>query len=478
MLGWYDVSPEDLNTVGRRVDGIQFLSRVRRYPEAEKKVSKRIDKVISADLFNLFYKDAPVIKDREEQPDPALGSWMEQLVEKTDYANMRMRTVRNVDHATIAAVKFYEDYLRHRDSLIKGVRLIKESKETANAVMIEMPDDAIQTLQALSSMQSSIGDRLDNEGLGDDEEYIARASEATDQTLQMVEAFGELDALAGDSYGFGAGGEEKLGLAFDPRVTGRISNQDQFRKIVNLMGRYKAMSVGLKAEKVSEKPVPTRVTQGNDLAKMVASEFSLLARPKTKRLFMKRFMEESLMQYDSSDEEPEGKGPVVILVDCSSSMNGKKQEIALAFTAELMRIALEQKRAVTAIQFESKIRSVHEMASSSDLIQFMQGALKASGGTSFEEPLNKSLDITAQGEKREADIVLITDGMGRVTPRTTERMLRQNTSVGTRYFGINVDGDNWPPALRQRLNLAMSCSYRSDKTTDNAIKLVLDQVVR
>ena len=328
-------------------------------------------------------------------------------------------------------------------------------------------------------MQSTIGDRLSNEGIGSDEgDYITRATEAVDQTLEMVEALSELDSLAGSGWGSMEGEEEKLNMAFDPRVMSLLKDQDQFRKIINLMGRYKSITEGLKAEKVSEKPVPTRVTQGNDLSKLMASEFALLARPKTRKLFMKRYVEESLLQYDSDDEEPEGKGPLVILVDVSGSMRGKKQEIALALTGELMRIALTQHRKCTAIQFATTALRTMELDSSSQLIEFITSALKASGGTDFNAALKAGMDAAGQTDKLEADIVLVTDGQSQISNATNDRMISMNNGIGTRYFGLNVDGNNWPKNLQARLHLAMSINYRSDKQTDEAIELVFDQIVR
>ena len=141
MIGWYDVSPEDLNTESRRVDAIQFLSRVRRHGEAERKLSKRVDKVIATDIYNLLYKDQPVIKPKEEQPDPALAEWMQQFTDKSEYSDTRMNTVRNVSNATIAAAKFYEDYMRRKDSIVKGLKQLKENKETVQGMMIDMPEN-------------------------------------------------------------------------------------------------------------------------------------------------------------------------------------------------------------------------------------------------------------------------------------------------------------------------------------------------
>ena len=478
MTNWYEVSPADLNTESQRVDSIQFLSRVRRFKEADGKLAKKPQKVLASDLYNLFYKAQPELKDTEELPDPALAEWMSQFMDTEEYQEIRQGTVRNVSSSMIASVKFMEEYQRRRESELKDLISLKEKRVAAASMMSQLPDMVIQTLEKFDEINGSWAERFHGEGVGEEElRLMEKGIEAAAETLDMVNALAELDKLAG---GNGLMSDErKIELAFDSRIMGRVKDQDAFRKIIALMGRLKFISKGLKSKKVRERTVPMGLAVGNDLNRVVPSELMMLDDEDTEELFWKKFTDKTLVQYDVRDKDEEGFGPIIVLLDKSYSMAGKRQHIAAGFTAEMMRVALESKRRCWVVQFDDTVNHVDELRKSDDLIRFIATALRAGNGTDFAPAYKKGIEITRKQEKERTDIVLVTDGMSKLYPEMINEMKDSKKELGIRYFGIQVaKGNSWQKELEWLFDAQVVVNYRSDKSIDEGMEVILDKVVR
>lgn len=103
---------------------------------------------------------------------------------------------------------------------------------------------------------------------------------------------------------------------------------------------------------------------------------------------------------------------MVICIDMSSSMKGIKEKWSKAVAIALLEIAQQQKRNFAAILFNEDAtepiiieKDKKEPEKILDIAERFDG-----GGTLFETPLQKALEVIEQSKFKKADIVFITDG--------------------------------------------------------------------
>lgn len=120
------------------------------------------------------------------------------------------------------------------------------------------------------------------------------------------------------------------------------------------------------------------------------------------------------MQYELSGTESLTKGPVIVLVDESGSMQGNgKQEWSKAVALALLTLATQQKRTCFLAGFDVSIRHEHLFRPQTMTVDDVCQALTAacSGGTDFNVPLRRALQVLhAEPAMNQADIVIVTDG--------------------------------------------------------------------
>ncbi len=151
---------------------------------------------------------------------------------------------------------------------------------------------------------------------------------------------------------------------------------------------------------------------GNDIIHTLPSEKMLLINETTKKEFYRKFNQKQLLQYELESDKLKAKGPMVICIDMSSSMKGIKEKWSKAVAIALLEIAQQQKRNFAAILFNEDAtepiiieKDKKEPEKILDIAERFDG-----GGTLFETPLQKALEVIEQSKFKKADIVFITDG--------------------------------------------------------------------
>ncbi|WP_281887365.1 hypothetical protein [Paenibacillus sp. YYML68] len=167
--------------------------------------------------------------------------------------------------------------------------------------------------------------------------------------------------------------------------------------------------------------------QSADIAHMLPSEASLLADPDYEAYFMVRWLESKLLSYNisGSSEEPE-KGPVICMLDTSHSMRGSKLRLAQLFIATFAAFSLLEKRDFLLLLFGAKGELLEQplywrkpnWTSFYALTQLAFG-----GGTHFDAPIRRGIELVgSQPAYRDADFVMVTDGVGAISPPVREAL--------------------------------------------------------
>ncbi|MCB9795252.1 MAG: hypothetical protein H6741_21325 [Alphaproteobacteria bacterium] len=209
----------------------------------------------------------------------------------------------------------------------------------------------------------------------------------------------------------------------------------------------------------------TGLHRSGDLDRLTAADLALLADPDTELLFYARLLERQLLTYEMRGEawfeeplptrqlrpeRPPQRGPVVLCLDTSASMQGAPEAVAKALTLAVLRVALRERRPCHLIQFSSA-NDLRELelsrfpAALEPLVDFLAGAFY--GGTDPRPALERALERVEEGPFTRADILLVSDGVFELDPAFLQRLERARGRVGLRICGLIVGAHGQDPAF-------------------------------
>lgn len=270
----------------------------------------------------------------------------------------------------------------------------------------------------------------------------------------------------------------------DPRrlqLAESLLKRGDFREIIRMAG---------KLERLAGRKHPTRsehardevvgIERGADLARVLPAELGTLADDDLDVLFYGRFAEGALAQYKLVGKEPQGKGPVVLLLDESGSMEGHGEKWSKAAALAAVAIGRKEGRDVVVAFFQTRITAawilyksgeVHTMSltqpaddtlawGDSAKLAFELLTRRTAGGTRFDQPLAWAVSCVECSHPK-ADILFVTDGEADASVATVERVVAAR-EAGLRVFGLTVSGGSISPAVRA----VCTASVDLDRTAD------------
>jgi uncharacterized protein with von Willebrand factor type A (vWA) domain len=141
-------------------------------------------------------------------------------------------------------------------------------------------------------------------------------------------------------------------------------------------------------------------------------------------------------------QEHVGRGPIVLLLDQSSSMRGNRQVWSGGLALTLLRIASEEGRAFAFVPFNSGVGRTWRFDAGSKpgpevLLSMIESFLD--GGTDFHGPLDEGLTLLEASELRKADVILVTDGDCEIDPTWEAGWKARADAKGARLWTILVE---------------------------------------
>ena len=278
---------------------------------------------------------------------------------------------------------------------------------------------------------------------------LRRASRAARDAVQEAES--GLEGL-GTPLGFSMPGTAAVASTGPANLKGirdahsRLHDSRRLKRICELAGRLERIAATKARSKV--KPGVGEVhgiDLGDDLARLLPSELVALRHPRLRLHLLSRVLQKKALVYGMKGKEPQGRGPIVVLLDESGSMReGGKDVWSKAVALALMSTATRQKRDWYLVTFNGYIRRETTIPARQATMSIIQEALdhRCAGGTNFDRPVLKAIEIieTSRSMKR-ADVVIITDGESDLEPKTIEAATLLTKNEGVSWFAVGVGPD-------------------------------------
>ena len=217
----------------------------------------------------------------------------------------------------------------------------------------------------------------------------------------------------------------------------QLRARPRLRELARLAGRVRQVAAAWRRKRVRHTPEEiTSIEAGNDLGRLLPSELVQLAHPLLRLVALRNLLESTAMQYGLTGADQQGRGPMVVCLDKSGSMEGERDRWATAVALALLDAAKSDGRTCAIIGFDGAIKREDQVppGGALPLEALFTGC---DGGTNIDAAIDRALQVIETDTMlRQADIVLITDG---VSNSNQAPVLRQRASArGVEIFGIGI----------------------------------------
>ena len=405
---------------------------------------------------------------------------LEQLVPSPAFELLKTRTLLDEDKAVIAALVVGEQVLEmvraekliNRREMLDLWDLEHQEADLENRAaalknveeLAQQPPEAESDPSTAAAMQKKIAE------LKDAAARAAKVSEArlnqkarmfddqlkhSDQTelkrLQMrtAQLAEEIDRVAQDSHDFslefGQGGRVSANERLE--LGRHLARNKRLGELARLVGRFKQDARALRRRTLDRGVAEAYdVERGNELGRLIPAELVAMHHPGLRADFLRRLLEGEILQYRLREDEQKGKGPMVVCIDVSSSMQGDKELWAKAVSLTLMDIARRNRRLFRAVLFSSGPESLRvldlnnvrryqpELPKVLEMAEYFPG-----GGTDFQTPIDAAVALLEDKKLKRGDIVVITDGECSVAPEWLASLNERKERLKFSIFAVLVD---------------------------------------
>lgn len=259
---------------------------------------------------------------------------------------------------------------------------------------------------------------------------------------EITEVYETSDVI--EAWGIGGEGFERLPVEQKFELAQTITRSKKFKQMAELVGRFRNLARAQQKSKLKHsQPELHGIEIGRDIQRLLPFEMVTAGTEETKPLFYKKFMANSFLQYSLKTKEKSARGPVIVLIDVSGSTKGAIEEYEKAVALGLREITIKQRRAFAVVFFSDanhELKTIEFAPKEYDPLKVMDLAgYFEGGGTNFERPLRKGMELLQKSDYKNGDLVLLTDGQCTISPEFEKEFMGIKKSKGFRVFSIVIN---------------------------------------
>lgn len=370
-----------------------------------------------ADFHAMAFKADPQLR---RCMDERRSQFLKTLLETPEYHSLHTSTTYSVTASTIAAKQFAKQFLA----------LKKEDEKT--------PDDSKgKSTEAKKKKDAASLFRA-----------VSKAVDAAQEEVAVLEEVGRATNMPGGGLIGGDGGADgKMSPEEVARLFQRVKDSKVLTDIFNRSGKFRHFTQGKQRIKVNY-GFDEMVGIGLDdvVERLLPEELAGLCEPALALDTVCRLVERETLAYKFRSTEKVGKGPVVITVDESGSMQGEKVANAKAFALSMAYLAKHQNRWCVLIGYSGKCAGTRCVLApgkwnQSKLLDWLEHFY--SGGSWLDVPVDHLPRWWPEinPPKGKTDLIMITDGHAQVSGRIEKDFLEWKTREKVRVISLIINGN-------------------------------------
>lgn len=256
-----------------------------------------------------------------------------------------------------------------------------------------------------------------------------------------------------------------------------LEKEDSIRALADMLGKLREAEIEMEEEFYEEviskktwmqdfekKDEIGGVYESKELAQTLPSELGYLGYPETESIFLKRYADASLLSYQfqgrtlvNSDEinhlsqqkqKQKERGPFIICVDTSGSMEGLPEQIAKTLCFAILKMAAREQRKCYLISFSIGIQTINllDLANSLDeVVKFL--TMSFHGGTDVTPALAAAMRMLSNHDYKEADILMVSDFVMFEIREEIVKRIKQEQKKGTMFHSLTISTQSNPEVI-------------------------------
>lgn len=197
------------------------------------------------------------------------------------------------------------------------------------------------------------------------------------------------------------------------------------------------------------------IHESDDLSSLLPSETVFLSDATLQTLFLKKYTEKKLQTFEFESktiskkkeeavekqlkEKKTKKGPFIICVDTSGSMNGTPETVAKTICFALLKMALKENRKCYLISFSTQIETLNLTDIKNSLPKLIDFLSKSfNGGTDATPAINESLRMLETEEYKKADVLMISDFIMPTFNGNAKNKINNAKENGTKFHNLVI----------------------------------------
>jgi len=454
---------------------------------------------------NPFIDEAIFIEEQKRKSADEIASDISDEKSKIKYHYKRISSVSESKRGNIDPSSLDFDFYKNAFNEQKKIKKNKDEKE----IISWKSKEKLEILQRnfLSDMEKNLIERKNKW----EQERIEKArKEFLEELYKKIEKFIRLEKLLspfinhmGRLWDLSNGIFEESGFEIFDTFAKLLENDESLQELAKILGKQSRAQSTFEKE-LRDKVViksewqPKNAYRGeinglkysNDISCVLPSELALLRNPATKKLFQLKFAQKQLLSYnyrskeeiekerveqeEVSVEKKEPKGPIIVCVDTSGSMQGTPENIAKTVTFALSKIAIEEERKCYLISFSTEIETLDlsdfsEGNSISKLVSFLQKSFN--GGTDATPALKHSLEMLQKNAYKNADVLMISDFLMDTLPTDLVNSIEEEKNNNTCFYSLVIGSSG-----NQNTIKAFNHNWLYDMSNPNATRHLVEQL--
>ena len=258
----------------------------------------------------------------------------------------------------------------------------------------------------------------------------------------------------------------------------RIHSDEGIKKLLDLLGRINQVKKSEKIESVTHSYIQKSsiidinskeeivgIKLSKDIEHALPSELALLSDEDTSILFDLKYVESSLMCFEMSGQqfvdeefeieeeltvdEDEQKGPVIICIDTSGSMQGTPETVAKAVALVMSLKAQAKNRDCYIINFSTSINTLDlsKGFSLEKLTDFL--SMSFYGGTDVGPAISHAVNLMTENTYNKADLLIVSDFIMDGLPTSQTEAISALKLNGNKFFSLVVGNCYLSKRLRE-----------------------------